>query len=62
MVNDQSLELSVFNLIGENIIKKQVTVNSSTIALDLAGLSNGLYVLEVRQNDKISIKKFQINH
>lgn len=62
LVNNQSLELSVFNLIGENIIKKQVTVNSSTIALDLAGLSNGLYVLEVRQNDKISIKKFQINH
>jgi hypothetical protein len=62
VVNNQSLELNVINLIGEVVITKKIPATSSTITLDLANLSNGLYVLELKQNEKISIKKFQVNH
>jgi hypothetical protein len=49
-------------MLGATILNKKVLVNSSAIGLDLTDLSNGLYILEIKQNDKVSIKKFQVNH
>jgi hypothetical protein len=60
--NNETLDLKVINMLGATILNKKVLVNSSAIGLDLTDLSNGLYILEIKQNDKVSIKKFQVNH
>jgi hypothetical protein len=44
------------------VASKKMLANSSTVSLALADLSNGLYVLEVKQNEKVSFKKFQVAH
>jgi hypothetical protein len=62
VINNESIELKVFNMIGETVISKKILANSSTISLELNALNNGLYILEVKQNNKVSIKKFQVNH
>ncbi len=60
--NNQTLDMKVINMLGETILNQKVLVNSSTIGLDLTDLSNGLYILEIKQHDKVSIKKFQVSH
>jgi hypothetical protein len=60
--NNETLDLKVINMLGATVLNNKVLVNSSAIGLDLTYLSNGLYILEIKQNDKVSIKKFQVNH
>ena len=60
--NNETLDLKVINMLGATILNNKVLVNTSTIGLDLTDLSNGLYIIEIKQNDKVSIKKFQVNH
>lgn len=59
---NEPIEFRIINLLGEIVSTKRTLANSSTISLDLTTLSNGLYILEVKQNEKLSIKKFQVNH
>lgn len=60
--SSQPIELKVLNMLGDIVYTRKINASSSTMSLELAELSNGLYVLELRQNNKLSIKKFQVNH
>jgi hypothetical protein len=62
VLNQQPIEINVVNMLGEVVASKKMLANSSTVSLALADLSNGLYVLEVKQNEKVSFKKFQVAH
>jgi hypothetical protein len=61
-ISNEAVELKVLNLLGETLMSKKISANSSTISIDLNDFSNGLYILEVKQNNKVSVKKFQVNH
>lgn len=61
-INNEAIELRAFNMVGETVISKKILANSSTISIDLNSINNGFYILEVKQNDKVTIKKFQVNH
>lgn len=60
VVNHESVAIKVLNLLGQEVIHKNVLANSSTLNVDLAGVDQGIYILQVTQNDKVSIKKFQV--
>jgi hypothetical protein len=62
VLTQQPIEINVVNMLGEVVASKKMLANSSTVSLALADLSNGLYVLEVKQNEKVSFKKFQVAH
>jgi hypothetical protein len=57
----EPIEIIIHNLIGETVFSKKVIATGTTISLDLNELNNGLYILELNQNNKKSIKKFQVN-
>jgi hypothetical protein len=59
---NQTIELKVVNMLGEVVYMNKVSAHSSTLSLDLAEYANGLYILELKQNENLSIKKFQVNH
>jgi hypothetical protein len=61
-VNGQPIDIHIMNMLGEVVATKKIVANSSTIGIDLSDLSNGLYILELKQNDKTSINKFQVAH
>lgn len=62
VISNEQLELKVLNTLGQTILSKKIIANSSTLSLDVMELKNGFYILEIKQNDKVSIKKFQVNH
>jgi len=61
-INNEQVEIKVFDMLGQIVSSKKLIVNTSTINIEIADFKNGLYMLELRQNDKISINKFQVNH
>jgi predicted Zn-dependent protease len=62
VITNQQVELKVLNMLGQVVTSKKIIANTSTIAFDTSELNNGLFLIEVRQNEKVSIKKFQVNH
>jgi hypothetical protein len=62
VLTNAPLELKVQNMLGQTVLSKKTMANSKTISLDLADLKNGIYLLEIKQNDKVSVKKFHVNH
>ncbi len=62
LVSNETIQFNVINMQGQTVYSKTQTANSSTFSIDLSNLSNGLYMLELKQNDKLSVKKFQVNH
>jgi len=56
------IEIKVSNMLGECLLSKKTIANSSTVNLDLSDFSNGLYMIEVNQNNNRMNKKFQVSH
>ena len=59
-----SYEISIFNLLGEQIFFEPNVVNSTQL-IELAGLKNGIYFIRIRSKEYSSIKKFikiYLNH
>jgi hypothetical protein len=59
--NLEPIEIRIFNTLGEVVSSKRIIASSTTISIDLTDLSIGFYILELKQNDKLSVKKFQVN-
>jgi hypothetical protein len=62
VIMNETIELNVLNMLGQVVKSKKLVANSSTINLDIADIEDGLYLIEINQKNKRSIKKFQINH
>ncbi len=62
VVSNESIEINIMDMLGQVVERKKVIANSSTIGLDMMNLKNGLYLLQVKQNNNVSVKKFQVNH
>ena len=62
MVVGETIEIKVSNMLGECLLSKKVVANSSTTSVDLSDFSNGLYVIEINQNNKSRNKKIQVSH
>jgi hypothetical protein len=62
VLTNAPIELKVQNMLGQTVLIEKSMANSNTLSLDLTDFKNGMYLLEIKQNDKVSIKKFQVNH
>lgn len=62
VIMNETIELNVLNMLGQVVKSKKLVANSSTINIDIADIEDGLYLIEINQKNKRSIKKFQINH
>ena len=51
----QNAEIKIFNLVGEKVLTLHKT---SSPALDVAALTNGIYFLQVTANNKFYTQKF----
>lgn len=51
----EKMEISVFNLLGENILKNSVNKSNSTI--NIASLTNGLYLIQISYNNTVKTIK-----
>ena len=54
--NSSKMEIEIYNLLGEKQISLQVTEQQTTI--DIANLAAGVYMIELRSENKISRQKF----
>ena len=56
------VNISIFNILGEIVLQKNVTSNHSlnTCQLDVSKLNNGIYNVVVSADEKTSIKQLQI--
>jgi hypothetical protein len=61
-VTNEVIEINIMDMLGQVVERKKIVANSSTIGFDMINYKNGLYLLEVKQNNKVTIKKFQVNH
>jgi hypothetical protein len=60
--NDAMIDISVLNSIGQivKIQKAQGQVGKNTIAIDLSGLSGGVYLAAIKVGEAISTKKIVV--
>lgn len=58
------LEMTVLDMSGRMVLTQRQTVpgGPSTFGLDVDGLGNGLYLLNVRQGDQLHQQRFMVNH
>ena len=58
--NHQIIEITIFNVIGQVVLKQEYVDYPSDIVLELSGFDKGLYVLNVKMDDWYSSEKFLI--
>jgi uncharacterized repeat protein (TIGR01451 family) len=51
-------EITIYNLLGENLLSKKPLANSQQQVINVSGLHNGIYFVEVRNEHRISRAKF----
>ncbi|MCC6251005.1 MAG: T9SS type A sorting domain-containing protein [Bacteroidia bacterium] len=56
-----NIDIKVLNSIGQLVHSEKIQANSSTFEIDVNNLQNGLYLLEIKHNDEVSVHKFQVN-
>ena len=56
---DKETTMALEDVLGQTLASKNI--NTSTTTLDLSGLSNGVYFIELRQGGKRAVRKFVIN-
>ena len=56
------VKISIFNILGEIVLQKNVISNNSLnkYQLDVSNLNNGIYNVVISADEKISIKQLQI--
>ncbi|MFC2130971.1 T9SS type A sorting domain-containing protein [Bacteroidota bacterium] len=57
---DMPAQISIYDLLGKEAVSK--ISNSSELEIDTSSLPNGIYLLKVRLNDKITVQKFILQH
>ena len=56
----QLIKITIFNVIGQVVLKQEYVDYPSDIVLELSGFDKGLYVLNVKMDDWYSSGKFLI--
>lgn len=54
------VEISAFNLMGQPVRSLQMTRTGGTLEVDLSGLAGGTYILQIRQDGRVAVKKVVI--
>jgi hypothetical protein len=57
----ENTTLNLYNVSGKQIITKSIPAGSSESSIDTRDMLNGLYILEVRNNEFVSRKEVMIN-
>ncbi|MCY7409177.1 MAG: S8 family peptidase, partial [Chitinophagales bacterium] len=52
----------VMNLLGEIILQKEIKGETNKLTLNTNELESGVYLLVMRDNDKLTVKKFVVQH
>jgi hypothetical protein len=50
--------IEVYNLLGERIYSSPITDNRSQVTINIADFSRGVYVLEIKTEKEVMMKKF----
>lgn len=60
---DSEVQLSLFDAAGKAVIQQQRTLvkGDNQFTLDLQGLSNGMYLVQVRNGEETSVRKLVVN-
>jgi hypothetical protein len=53
----QNAQINVVNVLGENVLTQQIG-SSNAASIDIASLTNGLYFIQVKDNNKLFTQKF----
>lgn len=55
--NLEKVNLKVISILGQTVLEKQ-NISGTNLSLDVSGLSNGTYIIQVKNNNSIRISKF----